>query len=273
MPLKNNFLFQLEVGNEQFIATGLVITDFGFLEVFPYDRWSGQLLPEYRDGEQLRDLRPEMSEGRTTAPQLLSEADLIALMDKHGIGTDATHAEHIQKIMERSYAGMQQDRRILPGYLGLALVDGYEDMGFTMSKPDLRANLEADLKLICEGRKAKQQVLTEQLAIYERIFVESERKVQMLIDAFGRHTANVPVPALANGNAIQPSHPQQSHPMVSQPSHPMVPQQALAPAFAIPPGAGGRGGRGGGRGRGTRGRAAANNSTRGGRGGGRIFRF
>lgn len=42
-----------------------------------------------------------MVEGSTTAPSLLTEADLIALMDKHGIGTDATHAEHINTIKTR----------------------------------------------------------------------------------------------------------------------------------------------------------------------------
>ena len=29
-----------------------------------------------------------------------------------------------------------------------------------MSKPDLRAGLEADLKLVCEGRKTKEEVIT-----------------------------------------------------------------------------------------------------------------
>lgn len=42
-----------------------------------------------------------MVEGTTSAPALLTEADLIALMDKHGIGTDATHAEHINTIKQR----------------------------------------------------------------------------------------------------------------------------------------------------------------------------
>ena len=28
-----------------------------------------------------------------------------------------------------------------------------------MSKPDLRAGLEADLKLVCEGRKTKEEVI------------------------------------------------------------------------------------------------------------------
>lgn len=42
-----------------------------------------------------------MKDGTTTAPTMLTEAELIAMMDKHGIGTDATHAEHINTIKER----------------------------------------------------------------------------------------------------------------------------------------------------------------------------
>ena len=42
-------------------------------------------------------LRVTHVQGRTQAPARLSERDLIALMERHGIGTDATVAEHIQK--------------------------------------------------------------------------------------------------------------------------------------------------------------------------------
>ena len=36
---------------------------------------------------------------------------------------------------------------------------GYDAMGdWKMSKPDLRAGLEADLKLVCDGRKTKEEV-------------------------------------------------------------------------------------------------------------------
>ena len=65
-----------------------------------------------------------MVEGETNPPSLLQEADLIALMDKHGIGTDATHAEHIETIKTRSYVGVQSDGSFVPGELGIGLVEG-----------------------------------------------------------------------------------------------------------------------------------------------------
>lgn len=61
------------------------------------------------------------------------------------IGTDATHAEHIETIKSRMYVGLQ-DLRFVPGQLGMGLVEGYDSMGFQMSKPNLRSELEADLK-------------------------------------------------------------------------------------------------------------------------------
>jgi len=61
-------------------------------------------------------------------------------------GTDATHADHIDKIKTREYVGLENQKYFVPGMLGLGLVEGYDAMGFAMSKPHLRAELEADLK-------------------------------------------------------------------------------------------------------------------------------
>ena len=46
------------------------------------------------------------------------------LYDFAGIGTDATHAEHIETIKSRMYVGVRNDGRFVPGELGMGLVEG-----------------------------------------------------------------------------------------------------------------------------------------------------
>jgi DNA topoisomerase-3 len=98
----------------------------------------------------------DIVDGSTEAPKLLTEADLIALMDKHGIGTDTTHGEHIETVKSREYVFIEDRDKLVPGKHPMALVEGFDAMGFFMSKPDLRAGLETDLAEICEGRKGKE---------------------------------------------------------------------------------------------------------------------
>lgn len=51
-------------------------------------------------------------------------------------------------------------------------------MGYEMSKPDLRAELESDLKLVSEGRKDKMSVLQHHVAKYKAVFIESVQKAK-----------------------------------------------------------------------------------------------
>lgn len=45
-----------------------------------------QVIPVYERGSQFQPSAIEMVDGQTSPPQLLTEADLISLMEKHGIG-------------------------------------------------------------------------------------------------------------------------------------------------------------------------------------------
>ncbi|KAI6359890.1 hypothetical protein MCOR25_006932 [Pyricularia grisea] len=92
-------------GPETFHAHGVVVIERNYLDVYPYENWSNSAeLPRLTVGEQISPAEAMMTEGKTQAPSYLTEADLIALMDANGIGTDATMAEHIQTIQTRQYA-------------------------------------------------------------------------------------------------------------------------------------------------------------------------
>ncbi|XP_007939652.1 DNA topoisomerase 3-alpha [Orycteropus afer afer] len=178
---------EIDIAQERFLAHGLMVLARNYLDVYPYDHWSNKTIPVYERGSHFQPSTVEMVDGETSPPQLLTEADLIALMEKHGIGTDATHAEHIETIKARMYVGLTADKRFLPGHLGMGLVEGYDSMGYEMSKPDLRAELEADLKLICEGKKDKFVVLRQQVQKYKQVFIEAVAKAKKLDEALSQY--------------------------------------------------------------------------------------
>lgn len=85
-------------------------------------------------------------QGNTQPPPRLSERDLIALMESHGIGTDATVAEHIQKQLDRQYATKDGNLLFWPTPLGEGLVSGYKKMGLqNLWLPDLRSDIEKSI--------------------------------------------------------------------------------------------------------------------------------
>lgn len=77
----------LKIANEEFVAKGLMILERNWLEIYqPWERWStGQgELPKVRVGTRITPTVLVMTEGRTSPPQLITEVELISLMDKNG---------------------------------------------------------------------------------------------------------------------------------------------------------------------------------------------
>lgn len=158
----------MELGGERFTCKGLQILEKNYLDVYVYERWSDKNIPVFAEGEQLTPDAVEMKQGITTPPNLLTEADLIKLMDQNGIGTDATIAQHIQTIQDRCYA-QKQGIYFSPTNLGTALLEAYVTIGHELGKPAGRAATEAAMKAIERGAKTKDEVVQATLNEYRAI--------------------------------------------------------------------------------------------------------
>ena len=184
----------LKIASEEFTAKGLMVEQKNWLEIYhPYERWStGQgELPHLRVGSRVIPESLVMKEGRTTPPQPISEPELITIMDKCGIGTDATIAQHIATIQQRDYATKDNNQRFSPTKLGIALVEGYNNMGYQLNKPDLRRETERECNLVANGQKSKDDIVGPILDKMKDCYRVATRDAHKLDQAMARHYSRV----------------------------------------------------------------------------------
>ncbi|BFZ55863.1 DNA topoisomerase [Savitreella phatthalungensis] len=180
---------------ETFSCHGLEVLERNYLDIYPFDKWTSTEgeLPSFVVGQSIPMSSCLMNEGRTTPPSFLTEPELIALMNANGIGTDATMADHIDKIQVREYVskicmgggGSSGQAMFAPTRLGIALVTGFEQMGFdeSLTKPHLRKATEHQLALIHAGEADRQTVLENLIADWRMAYIRAEGQISKLKEA------------------------------------------------------------------------------------------
>ncbi|GBG58673.1 hypothetical protein CBR_g74 [Chara braunii] len=154
-----------------------------YLDVYVWENWGTSNIPALEQGQQFIPTDFYLREGRTEPPHLLTESELIGLMDKAGIGTDATMHDHIKKLIDRWFATKDERQQFTPTPLGEALVMGYDAIGYELWKPYLRAMMERDMKCVSDGTKSKQDILRTCLAEMKTVFQDARTKQEKLLDA------------------------------------------------------------------------------------------
>ena len=182
------------IGREDFTCRGLDVRRLNWLRIFTHERWSDRVIPSLDVGDVVKPDRFDVAEGHTTPPLNLTEVDLIEKMDKNGIGTDATIAQHIKTIQDRRYVkllectedeGSRRVSRFVPTKLGLALSAVYRQIELheSLFEPRVRANLEQDLALVAKAQKSKQAVIDEAVEQYKGLFFHAMRHQGAFIEA------------------------------------------------------------------------------------------
>jgi DNA topoisomerase-3 len=122
-------------------------------------------------------------------PQLnyLTEAELIDEMEKNHIGTDGSTPSHIKNLSARGYVRINENRRIIPTKLGVALIDSLNNVVPDIVKPENRANIEEFVKGIELGEKSFKEVIDSALNFYKGKLKYCCYKIDDIKDEFKKY--------------------------------------------------------------------------------------
>lgn len=82
----------------------------------------------------------------------------------------------------RGGGGNASVQQFIPTTLGVALIEGYDNMGLetSLGKPFLRKEMEIKMKEICAGTKTRNDFVHETLEQYRDVFVRTQQQVDVL---------------------------------------------------------------------------------------------
>ncbi|CAK8567137.1 unnamed protein product [Lathyrus sativus] len=171
---------EFSVGGESFHCTGQHVITKGFTAIMPWLAINDKSIPSFTKGQKIKVSKVELYEGNTTPPDFLTESELISLMEKNGIGTDASIPVHINNICERNYVQVQAGRKLVPTTLGITLVRGYQSIDPDLCLPDIRSFIEQQITLIAKGQVDHHRVVQHVIEQFKQKFCYFVKKIEAM---------------------------------------------------------------------------------------------
>ncbi|KAL3266012.1 hypothetical protein HHI36_010201 [Cryptolaemus montrouzieri] len=161
----------LSINDEIFTASGKTLIDPGYTTVMTWQAFGkNEIVPNFTVNENVPISEMRLGEYQTNPPDYLTESELITLMEKHGIGTDASIPVHINNICQRNYVQVISGRKLKPTTLGIVLVHGYQKIDAELVLPTMRSAVEEQLNLIAVGKANFSAVLKHTVDIFRLKF-------------------------------------------------------------------------------------------------------
>ena len=152
----------VQAGDYTLEAAGSTLVFPGFLKLFPEPKKKDeQEIPSgLRQGEALKLVGIKKVQKFTEPPRRYSEAGLVNLLEKEGVGRPSTYASIISVIQERGYA-VKERGSLRPTLLGQVVVDFLKRYFAETVEPKFTAHMEDDLDRIEEGTLTRLDALRE----------------------------------------------------------------------------------------------------------------
>jgi DNA topoisomerase-1 len=159
-------------------AAGSTIKFDGFLKIMPDARGKENVIPDkVKVGDVLTIDEIDTQQKFTEPPRRYSEAGLINLLEKEGIGRPSTYASIISVIQERSYA-IRDGGSLRPTLLGQMVVDFLQRFFAETIDPQFTAHMEESLDQIEEGNISRKDALDEFYGPFSNQLIDLEGKIE-----------------------------------------------------------------------------------------------
>jgi len=162
----------IQANQYAFRVTGQMLKFPGFLKVYPM-KFEEMDLPAIEKGETLKLQKLLEQQHFTQPPPRYNEASLIKMLEQHGIGRPSTYAPILSTIQDRNYVEKDDQRRLRPTEIGIAVNDLLVEHFPEIVDIDFTAEMEENLDKIAEGKKEWQPMMKE---FYEPFAKNLEKK-------------------------------------------------------------------------------------------------
>ncbi|HYK74464.1 MAG TPA: DNA topoisomerase, partial [Pseudoneobacillus sp.] len=146
----------LKAGQESLVLRETNIVNLGFKKVLNKENSVTQEKKAILSVGKTFTIRSvQVAKGLTEPPSRFTEADLLGRMEKFGLGTPATRADLIERIIETEVVN-RQNGKLVPTAKGKQLFELVND---ELKSPDLTAKWEKQLELISKGKSNPKEFL------------------------------------------------------------------------------------------------------------------
>ncbi|MFO6095882.1 type I DNA topoisomerase, partial [Pseudomonas aeruginosa] len=149
-------------GDFELRAKGRILKFDGYTRVLPQQSKPGEddVLPEMKEGENLKLIKLDPSQHFTKPPARYSEASLVKELEKRGIGRPSTYAAIISTIQERGYV-TTHNRRFYAEKMGDIVTDRLNESFANLMDYGFTAGMEEHLDDVAQGERDWKHLLDE----------------------------------------------------------------------------------------------------------------
>jgi len=131
----------------------------GFLKIWP-STFEETLLPPIKPNDKMNLLNASIEEKHTEPPPRYTEASLIKILEKHGVGRPSTYAPTISVIQDRNYASKEQNK-FIPTDIGMMVNKLLTENFPEIVDIEFTADMESNLDEVASGNKDWHNIIRE----------------------------------------------------------------------------------------------------------------